>query len=82
MRLYTYHNGEKHEVDLVLFPVELNEEGDVVFTEDQHEREDINHYDGYRKGQKLEKPMPLRLKLPLVSGDVLIATFTDWFIQP
>lgn len=82
MRLYAYHNGEKHEVDLALFPVGLNEEGDVVFTEDQHKPSSSDHYSGYRKGVSLTDHPSLRLKLPLVSGDTLVATVTDWFVKP
>jgi hypothetical protein len=82
MRLYAYHNGEKHEVDLPLFPVELNDEGDVVFTEDQYEIQDSHYYSGYTKGTTLTRSPSLRLKLPLVGGDALVANFTDWFVQP
>jgi len=81
VRLYAYHNGEKHEVDLALFPVELNEEGDVVFTEDQYDENSNRHLDGYRKGKTIEHTPASRIKLPLVGGGTLIGTFRDWLVQ-
>lgn len=82
MRLYAYHNGDKHEVDLALFPVELNEAGDVIFTEDQYNSKDLYYDGGYMRGRTLVKTMKVRMELPLVGGDILIATISDWFIQP
>lgn len=82
MRLYAYHNGEKHEVDLALFPVEINDEGDVVFTEDQYQRANKHYHSGYREGVTLTESSSLRVKLPLIGGDMLVATIADWFVQP
>lgn len=81
MRLYAYHNGNKHEVDTVLFPVHISDSGSVVFAMDRYELDSNGNEEHYQIGLEL-KLLNTVQELPLVNGSILIAKITDWLVEP
>lgn len=77
MRLYAYHNGEKHEVDTVLFPIFVNDRGEVArMVLGDPDNEDTYYEEALISIENMSE------QLPLVNGNILVAKITDWLVEP
>jgi uncharacterized protein YqkB len=81
MRLYAYHNGNKHEVDTALLPIHISDHGSVVFVENRYELDNNGNEEDYQIELEL-KSLNTVVELPLVNGNILIAKITDWLVEP
>lgn len=80
MRLYAYHNGEKHEVDTALFPIFVNDRGEVarmVLGDPDNDEDEDRYYE-----EALISIENMSEQLPLVNGNILVAKITDWLVEP
>lgn len=81
MRLYALHDGMKSEIDLALFPIKVDEYGKVRFDHNQSARLVKNFSSGYKSGEALMDLESVTGQFPLIGGDELIGTVSNWIVQ-
>lgn len=79
MRLFALHDGMKSEIDLALFPVKIDKNGKVRF---DHSQAIVSRTaSSYQSGDGLMDKKSVTGQFPLVGGDELIGTVSNWIVQ-